>query len=151
MKDQAGRGCLLDLTWPAPLINKSLVTVLQPDVTWITSNSGLKSTVGDFFCYCSHKTLEVHGPLTWACRSLISKTQCPSRSWHLPGLGQFLGFSEGQLGSDRGLVAWQGSLHRQCGFDSTPKVQGQIWQHSPLLTAQSMKSLFLCKDLFLPQ
>lgn len=151
MKDQAGRGCLLELTWSAPLINKSLVTVLQPDLTWVTSISGLKSTVGDFFCYCSHKTLEAHGPLTWACGSLISKTQCPSRSWRLPGLGQCLGFQKDSLGVIMGWVAWQGSLHCQCGFNSTPKTQGQIWQPSPLLTAQSMKSLFLCKDPFLPQ
>ena len=35
MKDQAGRGSVLDLTWPGPLINKSSVTILQPDMTWV--------------------------------------------------------------------------------------------------------------------
>lgn len=55
------------------------------------------------------------------------------------------------LGVIVGWAARWGSPHRQRGFNSTPNTQGQIWRPPLLLVAQSMKSLFLCKDPFLPQ
>lgn len=80
------------------------------DVSWeITSISGLKPTVGPCFCYRTHTVLEACGPLTWACRLLLSNMQCPGRSWCPPGLGECLAFSEeGQTGRGCGLGGMAG-------------------------------------------